>query len=1338
MRKMAYVAVWMAVVAGSALPAATVTIDAPAGTATNALALVTGADALAVNVGGGGGTVCLNPNNTHTGGTTLGSGTLVMTGAGAVDYSPVGSGGLAIGAAALRYEGPAGGVFAQKVTNTLAEGSEAVTTLDVRSDLVYAGTWSQPNGKLTKTGAGTLELVGVSNVFGTAILDAFSVAGGKVRVAGGSTAFSGQLALGTVPGADVAYEQTGGAVVAGDTNVVVGCATGVRTSFTMSGGTFDANGRSIWCGVGSGPSTNTFDISGTASLRNVNFFIAYDELGDSGLVDVTVREGGELGFKGMYRKTGTLNLLVDGGTLVNDNTSSGSGNNWNNWLQNTSAVTVGPKGATFKDGGTTEFYAQIYASMRAAPAEAGETPKGMTFDGGNWAYYAAQDYAGPTVISNGAALFISVDGTIPSGSAVTVARGSMLRNGNAEKTVASLALEDGATLGFASTAKALSVSGEVRLPKRASIALYGEKTPKTAAKNDNGTYALLKVPAAYADALRAVAWSCATGSNKKRYSFTVATSGSTATLSMTIADGVDAEADITVGAGETVYLAASTAIGDRTLKIDGGTLSVGASLTGTGTNGVVVVTNGLLDAANYLRIAYNKADGRFDLYVQDGGIVRAREIAPSVNGTPQNVMDSIHVDGGMFMPVATVGADMMYMPRYAGLLIGAGGLVVDLSDWDMLGHEGWFRSFCSVQANHDPACAGPDGGIRIRGKGGKVLYYFGSSCAGSTLNGGITVEAGGGIGGADGLAGLSVTLLPGSLFKMYQPSTSAQVANLVIGQTGAEQAAAVIACRNASVPFFVVTNSLSIRSPVEFGVARQWNYDMALVSGVTTAVVYKVASPAVDTSLFRLPDGCENFTLSVEDVAIADGDFAGYRAVVATLEKKSLVVTGAEAYPTPVTVSGDASYADIVVGGAWGGAADPLVDTLLTVNGGNVTADGIMYMGYMPALGASAEAGTHQGFFVLNGGTLSVPALYSVWRNGADNTNARYGSDMTVNSGLLDVAGDIRFGFNQSRVGEKLISRLTVNGGRVNVGGTFHLAYVSGDDKQTAPGSVVLNAGEVDVSGVVNLSRSSWNNQGSWVSYTDIFGIWLNGGTLKAENITMTRATAIPKVWFNGGTYMPYGAKAANRTMQNLYLCYVSTNGAVVSTENLPAGATYTIAQPLLSAPALVEAGVVDGGFRKLGAGTLALSGANTYTGPTVVEAGTLVAAAADAISPDVTVATGAALDLGGNAVAVESVTASGLVANGSLTVTKTLAVSEGNFLAVDGDLTVARGAALDFGGAEAAPGWRPVAVVSGTVTVGRTIGAANAGRTTRCELSVADGVVYARPAVGGLVIIAR
>ena len=63
--------------AGMAM-AATVTVNPPAGTVTNAVAFVSGEDALAVNTGATGGTVRLSPYNTHTGGTTLGSGTLVV------------------------------------------------------------------------------------------------------------------------------------------------------------------------------------------------------------------------------------------------------------------------------------------------------------------------------------------------------------------------------------------------------------------------------------------------------------------------------------------------------------------------------------------------------------------------------------------------------------------------------------------------------------------------------------------------------------------------------------------------------------------------------------------------------------------------------------------------------------------------------------------------------------------------------------------------------------------------------------------------------------------------------------------------------------------------------------------------------------------------------------------------------------------------------------------------------------------------------------------------------------------------------------------------------------
>jgi len=123
----------------------------------------------------------------------------------------------------------------------------------------------------------------------------------------------------------------------------------------------------------------------------------------------------------------------------------------------------------------------------------------------------------------------------------------------------------------------------------------------------------------------------------------------------------------------------------------------------------------------------------------------------------------------------------------------------------------------------------------------------------------------------------------------------------------------------------------------------------------------------------------------------------------------------------------------------------------------------------------------------------------------------------------------------------------------------------------------------------------------------------LHGGVLKAENILMYN-TATGKdfdffaggkayIYWNGGTYEPTDLGGTNSVLQGLTEVLVSTNGAVVTTEGLVSD-LYTIAQPLLHDPALEGA---DGGLVKKGAKPLALTGANTYTGDTVVEAGTLL-----------------------------------------------------------------------------------------------------------------------------------
>ena len=146
-------------IAASSGMAATVTINPPAGTVTNVREFVTGEDALAVNTGATGGTVHLNPSSSHTGGTTLGSGTLVISQPIGADVSvgELGAGPFVQQGGTLRYAGPADGVWTRAVTNTASSATGAVVW-QVDNDLTMAGDLQQTAGGFVKTGSGTLTL----------------------------------------------------------------------------------------------------------------------------------------------------------------------------------------------------------------------------------------------------------------------------------------------------------------------------------------------------------------------------------------------------------------------------------------------------------------------------------------------------------------------------------------------------------------------------------------------------------------------------------------------------------------------------------------------------------------------------------------------------------------------------------------------------------------------------------------------------------------------------------------------------------------------------------------------------------------------------------------------------------------------------------------------------------------------------------------------------------------------------------------------------------------------------------------------------------------------------
>ena len=166
-------------VAPMSLCAETVTLAPGDGVVTNVMQLFSGDTALAVNPGtSGGGIVKLNAANGHSGGTSLGCGTLVMAGPRSTGRSEIGVNGLTIGAGTLRYAGPAGGVFEQDVASSFAQGSTAATVFDVQSDLVFSGNWNQPYGGFIKTGPGTLTIAGGTNADVTNFFGAVDTTGG--------------------------------------------------------------------------------------------------------------------------------------------------------------------------------------------------------------------------------------------------------------------------------------------------------------------------------------------------------------------------------------------------------------------------------------------------------------------------------------------------------------------------------------------------------------------------------------------------------------------------------------------------------------------------------------------------------------------------------------------------------------------------------------------------------------------------------------------------------------------------------------------------------------------------------------------------------------------------------------------------------------------------------------------------------------------------------------------------------------------------------------------------------------------------------------------------------
>ena len=108
----------------------------------------------------------------------------------------------------------------------------------------------------------------------------------------------------------------------------------------------------------------------------------------------------------------------------------------------------------------------------------------------------------------------------------------------------------------------------------------------------------------------------------------------------------------------------------------------------------------------------------------------------------------------------------------------------------------------------------------------------------------------------------------------------------------------------------------------------------------------------------------------------------------------------------------------------------------------------------------------------------------------------------------------------------------------------------------------------------------------------------LNGGTLSTDVVHRYNSTGQGYLYFNGGTLkVKSNNYSAGDWVENLTHAYVQAGGATIDTN----GYDKTVSSPLENDPSSP-----GGGLTKTGNGVLTLSGANTYSGPTIVQAGVL------------------------------------------------------------------------------------------------------------------------------------
>jgi outer membrane autotransporter protein len=279
--------------------------------------------------------------------------------------------------------------------------------------------------------------------------------------------------------------------------------------------------------------------------------------------------------------------------------------------------------------------------------------------------------------------------------------------------------------------------------------------------------------------------------------------------------------------------------------------------------------------------------------------------------------------------------------------------------------------------------------------------------------------------------------------------------------------------------------------------------------------------------------------------------------------------------------------------------------------------------------------------------TPDVPDDTATFTNNAAPTSVTISDDASINT-IQFTAPAPAFNFTTSGTG----ITFDVNGTGIVNNSAFAPSFINNDNLNFNNASSAGNAVITNNNGAV-LSFNNSSTAGNTIITT-------NDGALTQFNDNSTGGNA--QFITNAGGTVDFSNTAGPNGDGNISAgsiagagnYYLGSNLLTVGGNNLSTTVSGVISDCGDSGSDCSNAGATGGGLIKVGTGTLTLSGANTYTGPTAVNAGALQAGAVNAFSSAsaFTVASGATLDLAGFNQTIGSLAGAGSVTLGAATLT--------------------------------------------------------------------------------------